>query len=277
MPVPEILGSGEVKPMPPRMPVLFVGHGSPMNGILDNGYTRSLADLGGRLPRPKAILVVSAHWMTRGTRVMSADASPLLYDFYGFPERLYHVAYPCGGCPEGAERVTSLLGERVVTRDDRRRLDHGAWTVLKHLYPEADIPTFQLSMDVSLPPRGHYDLAVGLSPLRDEGILILGSGNLVHNLAMADFDDMDADPYPWAARFDRLLAEKLSSGTHRELIDYGNLSSDSALAVPTNDHYLPMLYVLALQESGDSVSFVHEGIQNGSVSMRSFLVGKFPA
>ncbi|MBI5446804.1 MAG: 4,5-DOPA dioxygenase extradiol [Deltaproteobacteria bacterium] len=261
------------------MPVLFIGHGSPMNAVLDNPFTRSLAAWGRHLPRPTAILVVSAHWLTGGTFVSCTERPRTIHDFYGFPEELYAITYPSPGAPEEADFVTRAVGRARVGCDLDWGLDHGAWSVLRHLYPAADMPVFQLSLDYSFndwhpkPLQYHYDLAAELSELRRRGVLVVGSGNIVHNLSCIDFGSMDAKAYPWAVEFDQAVKECLVAGNHRDLIDFRRLGKSAALAVPTLDHYLPMIYVLALQEKGEPVAFAHEGIQNASISMRCFQVG----
>lgn len=260
------------------MPALFVGHGSPMNVVLDNAFTRSLAAWGARLPRPRAILVVSAHWLTDGTFVSCTERPHTIHDFYGFPEELYAVRYPSPGAPEEADLVTRMVGRAPVACDRDRGLDHGAWSVLRHLFPSADVPVFQLSLDYSFhdwhpkPLRYHYELAAELGALRRRGVLVVGSGNLVHNLGRIDWD-MDAEPYPWAVAFDERVKACLLSGDHDALLDLRSQGRDAELAVPTPDHYLPLAYVLALQEEGEAVTFTHEGIQNASISMRCFQVG----
>ncbi|MDW7711730.1 MAG: 4,5-DOPA dioxygenase extradiol [Deferrisomatales bacterium] len=262
-----------------KMPALFVGHGSPMNVVLDNPFTRSLREWGRRLPRPRAVLVVSAHWLTDGTFVSCTPRPRTIHDFYGFPEELYAVAYPSPGAPEEAEHLTRAVGRAPVACDDEWGLDHGAWSVLRHLFPGADVPVFQLSIDYSFndrhpkPVRYHYDLAKDLRPLRDRGVLVVGSGNIVHNLSAIDFRDMDAPPYPWALEFDERAGECLVADDHESLIDFGTLGPSAPLAVPTLDHYLPMIYALALREEGEPLTFAHEGMQNASISMRCFQLG----
>ena len=262
-----------------KMPLLFVGHGSPMNIILDNDYTRSLTAWGKRLPRPKAIMVVSAHWLTPGTFVTCMDRPRTIHDFYGFPEELYAIAYPSPGTPVEARFVTDLVRRVPVGCNHDWGLDHASWAVLKYLYPEADIPVFELSLDYSYnewhpkPLQYHYDLAAELAGLRRRGVLIIGSGNIVHNLSLIDFHDMDAEPLPWAVSFDKKVKRSLLDGNHRDLINYRNLGEGASLAVPTLDHYLPLLYVAALQEKDEQLTFTHEGFQNSSISMRCFQIG----
>lgn len=255
-----------------RMPALFIGHGSPMNIVLDNGFTRSLRDLGRTLPRPKAVLVVSAHWLTRGTFVSCASRPQQVYDFYGFPDALYEVQYPAPGSPADAESVVRRGAGFPVRCSRERGLDHAAWAVLTHMYPGADVPVLELSLDIFRPARDHHHFAKDLAQLRDEGMLIIGSGNIVHNLALMD-PAMDAGPFAWALRFDEAVKDALLSGDHIRLVEYDRALPDALLAVPTNDHYLPLLYVAALQQPGERITFTHESIQHGSVSMRCFLIG----
>ncbi|MDU4959337.1 MAG: 4,5-DOPA dioxygenase extradiol [Sporomusaceae bacterium] len=254
-----------------KMPVLFVGHGSPMNIIADNTYTRSLTALGESIPRPAAVLVVSAHWQTSGSCVTAADQPPTIYDFYGFPAELYRETYPCPGSAQQAEIVRQTAPE-LIAADPVRGIDHAGWAVLKFMYPQADIPVLQMSLDRSKSPRQHYDFARRLAELRQKGILIIGSGNIVHNLSRVNFASLYGETYPWAVAFDRIAGELLLAGEHDRLIDYENLP-DARLAVPTNEHYLPMLYALALQTGGDSLDFSCTDMQNGSISMRSFIIG----
>ena len=265
--------------MPRKMPVLFIGHGSPMNIILDNGFTRSLKLWGKRLPRPRAILVVSAHWLTAGTFVTCMDRPRTIHDFYGFPEELYAITYPSPGSPDEARFVTGTVRKARVQCNHDWGLDHASWAVLKHLYPGARIPVFELSLDYSLndwhpkPLQYHYDLGAELAGLRTRGVLIIGSGNIVHNLSLIDFRAMDAAPPAWAVEFDEQVKENLLGGNHRDLIEFRSMSKSAALAVPTLDHYLPMIYAIALQEKGEPLTFVHEGFQNSSISMRCFQIG----
>ncbi|MCE5300977.1 MAG: 4,5-DOPA dioxygenase extradiol [Spirochaetia bacterium] len=253
-----------------RMPVVFIGHGSPMNAISDNSYTGDMKTLSEKLPRPAAILCVSAHWLSTGTFVCCEKEPGIIYDFYGFPPELYAVKYPVKGAPLYAKKTLGLLDGYGI-KCGKRGIDHGTWTVLKHMYPKADIPVFQLSVDYSKPAQYHYDMAKSLAPLRDEGVLILGSGNMVHNLGNFARES-NAKPFEWAVEFDKKLKELLADKNHKELINYENLGGNAELAVPTNDHYLPMMYPLALAGK-EPITFVHESIQNGSVSMRSFAAG----
>jgi 4,5-DOPA dioxygenase extradiol len=256
------------------MPALFVGHGSPMNAIAENDFTRALSRQAALLPAsPKAILCISAHWETHGTRVTTLPAPRTIHDFRGFPDELFAVEYPAPGSPGLAARVQTLFEDGQVQGDERWGLDHGSWSLLKHMFPAADVPVVQLSLDRDLNPAQHYALARKLQPLRDEGVLILGSGNIVHSLPMIQWEE-DAAPYDWAVTFDAAIRDFLLARNHEGLTHYRELLGRSAeLAVPTEEHYLPLLYVAALQRDADPLSFFYEGMQNASISMRSLQVG----
>ena len=251
------------------MPVLFLGHGSPMNAIEDNAYRRSWQALGKRLRRPRSILCISAHWETRGVYVTGSEQPDTIHDFNGFPRALFDVRYPAPGSPDLAHRVADLLAPVRVHVDANRGLDHGAWGVLQPMFPEADIPIVQLSLSVLQPGAWHYDLARQLEPLRDEGVLVVASGNIVHNLRL--FKYKDEAPLDWALRFDEDVAEHIATGHHDGLLGYETLGSDALLAIPTPEHYLPLLYVLALQRDGDQASFFNDQVSS-SISMRSVLI-----
>lgn len=253
-----------------RIPAVFIGHGSPMNIILDNGFTRSLSALGKNIPRPEAILVISAHWMTEGSRVLCGAENRLIYDFMGFPEELYKYEYPAPGSPFLAEKIVSEL-IRFDVRCGKWGLDHGAWAVLKWMYPNADIPVIQLSLDYSLSTLDHYNLAKELTVLREQGVLIIGSGNIVHNLSMMDYH-MDAEPYKWAEEFDKSIKIALENRHQEKIIEYKDMGEIADLSVPTDEHYLPMIYALATQAEDEKVHFIHEGFQHASVSMRCFVI-----
>lgn len=254
------------------MPVLFLGHGSPMNAIEDNVHRRGWQALGKRLRRPKAILGISAHWETRGVYVSGAERPDTIHDFNGFPRALFDVRYPAPGSPELARRVAELLEPATrVHIDPARGLDHGAWGVLQPMFPEADIPVVQLSLSVLQPGAWHYDLARNLDPLRDEGVLVVASGNIVHNLRLFKYKDTEA--LDWAQRFDEDVAEHIATGHHDGLLGYETLGSDALLAIPTPEHYLPLLYALALQREGEPVEFLNERVMS-AVSMRSLLIGQ---
>jgi 4,5-DOPA dioxygenase extradiol len=261
------------------MPVLFIGHGSPMNMLSDNGFTRSLKSLGEDLPRPEAIMVISAHWLSAGTRFSCVKTPEMIYDFYGFPRELYRVVYGCPGSPEFARTARNALkGKSLAECDEEWGLDHAAYSPLRHMFPKADIPVFEMSLDYSFnnwspkPIAYHYELAKGLSELRRKGVLIIGSGNIVHNLAKIEYK-LEAKPYDWAAALDEQLKSYLAAGDHRYLINFPAMEKVGSLAAPTLDHYLPMIYAIALKEKGEALTFTYEGIQNASVSMRCFRIG----
>jgi len=255
------------------MPALFVGHGNPLNAIEETVYAAAWRQAAAAVPRPEAILCISAHWETEGTFVTAMEQPKTIHDFYGFPEELYRVEYPAPGSRGLAERVQQLVSSTAVRLDDGYSwgLDHGAWSVLRRMYPEADVPIVQLSLDRRQPARFHYDLGAELAALRSEGVLIVGSGNIVHNLRLLQWDA--AAPYPWAAAFDRQAAELIQAGEHDRLVAYQALGEAARLPIPTNEHYLPLLYTLALQQPGEAVSFFAEGLPLGSISMRSVRIG----
>jgi len=260
------------------MPVLFIGHGSPMNVIEKNEFTKSLRELGRSLPKPKAIMVISAHWLTGGTYVTCAATPKTIHDFYGFPEELYEIKYPAPGAPDYAKSVTESVKSVKVKCDGEWGLDHASWAILKHMYPGAEIPTFEMSLDYSFnewhpkPLLYHYKLASQLTELRKKGILIIGSGNIVHNLRLIDFEHTDAPPFEWAVEFDEKVKENLIRGNHKELLNCETIGKGASYAVPTLDHYLPLAYVIGMQQKGENVTFTHEGFQNSSISMRSFRI-----
>ncbi len=263
-----------------KMPALFIGHGSPLNVILDNEFTRSLKALGKRLPRPKAIMVVSAHWLTGGgTFVTCMERPGTIYDFYGFPHELYEMKYPCPGAPAEAKRAAGTVRKVSVKCDNDWGLDHASWAILKHIYPGADIPVFEMSLDYAFsewhpkPVEYYYDLAAELSELRSRGVLIIGSGNIVHNLGLIDFRNIEAKPFAWAKEFDEQVKESLLERNDEGLIRYENMGRASALAVPTLDHYLPMIYIVALCGKDDALTFIYEGFHYASISMRCFQIG----
>jgi 4,5-DOPA dioxygenase extradiol len=255
------------------MPALFIGHGNPMNAIEESIYAAAWREAAASIPRPRAILCISAHWETEGTCVTAMEKPKTIHDFYGFPDALYQVQYPAPGSRSLAERVRQLVSSTAVRPDDGYSwgLDHGAWSVLRRMYPAADIPTVQISLDRSQHPRFHYDLGRELHALRQEGVLIVGSGNMVHNLRLLQWNA--AGPHPWAAEFDRLAAELILAGEHDRLVAYPALGEAARLSIPTNEHYLPLLYILALQQAGEAVSFFAEGLTLGSISMRSVRIG----
>jgi 4,5-DOPA dioxygenase extradiol len=254
------------------MPAVFFGHGSPMNALERNRYSDAWRRLGAALPRPRAVLAISAHWLTRGTAVTAMPQPRTIHDFGGFPRELFAVQYPAPGDPALAVRVRELLAPTAVGLDDDWGLDHGTWSVLAHVFPDADVPVVQLSLDATLAPRAHYELATRLAALRAEGVLIVGSGNVVHNLGVMQWSE-DATPYDWAARFSGAARTAVLAGEHERLIDYDRLDREARRSVPTPEHYLPLLYVLAQQRPGEAVSLPVEGIEYGSIDMLSVVVG----
>jgi len=259
--------------MAETMPVIFIGHGNPMNALQHNAYTEGWAVLGAHLPRPKAVLAISAHWYIPKTAVTAMAAPPTIHDFGGFPRELYQVRYPAPGDPTLAGRVQALLAPLSVRRDLQWGLDHGTWAVLCHLFPQADVPVVQLSIDETQPAAFHYELGKHLAPLREEGVLILGSGNLVHNLHAYAWGRHDMNPYDWAIHFETRVRELLLTGDDGLLIDYEAIDPEAMLAVPTPDHYLPLLYIIALRHQGESLCFPVEGFDDGSVSMLTVRIG----
>jgi 4,5-DOPA dioxygenase extradiol len=253
--------------MSARVPTLFVGHGNPLNALADNEWTRAWAALGERRPRPRAILAVSAHWYVPGVAVTAMSAPRTIHDFGGFPHELYAVSYPAPGDAALAARVQELLEPLPVTADESWGLDHGTWSVLCHIYPRADVPVVQLSIDMQQAPRFHYQLGALLRPLRDEGILILGSGNVVHNLGAYSWGKHPQEPFDWALRFEAHVRQSLESRADPQLVDYGALGRDARLSVPTPEHYLPLLYVLGASHADEQPSFPVGGITGGSISM----------
>lgn len=260
----------------PLMPVLFVGHGSPMNGIELNAFSRKWQELGRAIPQPRAVICVSAHWLTRGTHITAMEKPPTIHDFGGFPEELYRVTYAAPGNPELAKETADLLREAHVGFDHDWGLDHGCWTVVRHMYPDANVPVLQLSIDYYQPPEYHYQLARELGALRRKGVLIIASGNMVHNLRMVAFDRINEPGYgyDWAHEMNRTFKRLISAQEHRMLIDYQSIGPAARLAIPTPDHYYPLLYSLGLQESGDSVEFFNDEAVGGSLTMTSVLISR---
>jgi 4,5-DOPA dioxygenase extradiol len=249
------------------MPIIFFGHGNPMNALLENEYSRGWAAIGAGLPRPKAVVAISAHWYIPATRVTAMLDPQTIHDFGGFPPELYRIQYPAPGDPKLAMRIRDLLSPLTVRPDESWGLDHGTWSVLCHVFPEADIPVVQLSIDKTQRADFHYQLGKRLSHLREEGVLIVGSGNLVHNLHAYAWGRRDVHPLDWAVRFEKKARALLLTQDDAPLIAYESLGHDAMLAAPTPDHYLPLLYVIALRQDGDQVRFPVEGFDGGSVSM----------
>lgn len=255
------------------MPAIFFGHGNPMNALAQNVWTEGWAAIGKEIPRPRAVLCVSAHWYLPATMVTAMPAPRTIHDFGGFPRQLYEIKYPVPGDPELARRVQSLLEPVPVRMDETWGLDHGTWSVLCHVFPEADVPVIQLSIDETQSAEFHYETAKRLTVLRDEGVLIVGSGNLVHNLHAYAWGRQEIEPFDWAVRFEARARELLLAAEHEPLIAYETLGRDAALSIPTPDHYLPLLYVIGQRREGEDVSFPVEGFDGGSVSMLTVRIG----
>lgn len=262
-------------PATERMPVLFIGHGSPMNGIEDNMFSRGWADLAKNIPLPKVVLVVSAHWFTKGTRITAMDFPKTIHDFGGFPRALYEVQYPASGHPVLAKETAEMIHSAHVELDHDWGLDHGTWTVVRHMYPEADIPVLQLSIDYTKNAQYHYDLAKELYELRNRGVLIIGSGNMVHNLRMVAWDKMNLDEYgyDWALQMNDKFKELIDNGSHDQLIHYEKLGREALLSIPTPEHYLPLIYALGLQKSNEAIKFFNDKPVGGSLTMTSVQIG----
>lgn len=257
------------------MPVLFVGHGSPMNGIEDNEFSRTWKQMAKEIPVPKAVLVISAHWLSRGTKITAMNFPQTIHDFGGFPKALHEVQYPAPGNPVLAKETANLIQSTKVELDHDWGLDHGAWTIVRHMYPKADIPVLQLSIDYTKGPQYHYDLAKELYALRKKGVLIMGSGNMVHNLRMVAWDKLNetAYGYDWALHMNSKFKELIGNGLHDQLIKYESLGKEALLAIPTPDHYWPLLYTLGLKGKQDNVSFFNDKAVGGSLTMTSVRLG----
>lgn len=258
-----------------KMPILFLGHGSPMNAIEENQFVEGFRKVGTTIPKPNAILCISAHWLTKGTKVTAMDLPPTIHDFGGFPKALFDVQYPAPGSPELAKETQQILNPIAVELDDSWGLDHGAWSVIKHLYPNADIPVIQMSIDYNQPMSYHFELANKLQSLREKGILIIGSGNIIHNLRMVDFANMDKDNYgyDWAIEVREKVNGYLLDGNYNPLIQYEKQSKAFQLAIPTPDHYIPLLYILGLQQKNEQLSLFNDKLVAGSLSMTSLKIG----
>lgn len=255
------------------LPTIFFGHGNPMNALASNGYTEAWHRIGQETRRPKAILSISAHWFVPETGVTISTSPKTIHDFGGFPPELYQVQYPAPGDAALARRVQKLLSPLEVKLDNSWGLDHGTWSVLKHVYPAADIPVVQLSIDETKPASFHFEVGKKLAPLRDEGVLIVGSGNLVHNLHTYAWGGHPRDPYDWAVRFEIAAKEMILAGDLKPLVNYETLGKDAVLSIPTPDHYLPLLYVLAAGQQGERIRFPVEGVDGGSISMLAVQIG----
>lgn len=257
------------------MPVLFIGHGSPMNGIENNAFSQQWAKTAGEINPPKAIIVISAHWLTNGTYITAMDRPKTIHDFGGFPDELFAVQYPAPGNPSLAQETKALIQSTNVGLDHDWGLDHGAWTVVRKMYPDASIPVLQLSIDYSKPAAYHYALAKELAALRKKGVLIIGSGNMIHNLRMVAWDKMDVPNYgfDWAIEMHELFRNKITAGDHQALINYETLSKSARLAIPTPDHYFPLMYILGLQGKNETPVFFNDQLVAGSLNMTSVKFG----
>jgi len=251
-----------------KMPALFIGHGSPMNGIEDNAFSQRWATMGKEIPTPRAVLVVSAHWLTRGTAITAMANPQTIHDFGGFPQALFDVQYPAPGHPKLAEETAALIKKTKVHLDHDWGLDHGSWSVVKNMYPDANIPVLQLSIDYNKSAQYHYDLATELAALRKKGVLIIGSGNMVHNLRILDWNKPDGG-YDWADEMNQTFKRLISENNHQALINFQDLGKAAALSIPTPDHYLPLLYTLGVKDKHDALSFFNDKTTMGSISMTS--------
>ncbi len=259
-----------------KMPVLFLGHGSPMNAIEENEFVAGFRTVGKSLPRPKAVLCVSAHWETRGTFVTAMEKPKTIHDFGGFPCELFEVQYPAPGSPELAQQTKGLVRKADVGLDQKWGLDHGAWSVIKHMYPAADVPVIEMSLDYYQTPQYHYDLARELKPLRERGVLIIGSGNMIHNLGLVAWDKLNSlYGYDWALEARSKMKDLILDGDHKSLINYRSLGKSFDLSIPTPEHYLPLLYALALKDEDESATLFNDEPVAGSLTMTSVLINKF--
>lgn len=260
-------------PQTDLMPTIFIGHGSPMNGIESNEFSQSWADLATNIPVPKAVLVVSAHWYTHGTFVTAMDFPSTIHDFGGFPQALFEAQYPAPGDPKLAAEIPELVHSANVGLDHDWGLDHGTWTVVKHMYPDANIPVLQLSIDYTKSPEQHYEIAKEIYALRKKGVLVIGSGNMVHNLRMISWEMINGGGYDWANEMNDKFKNLIANGDHKPLINYRNLGSDAMLAIPTPEHYLPLIYNLGLKNDKEQVTFFNDKAVGGSLTMTSVLIG----
>ena len=258
------------------MPVLFVGHGSPMNAIEDNVFTRRWTAIGKEVPKPKAVLCISAHWLSNGTMVTAMNKPQTIHDFGGFPKALFEVQYPAPGNPDLANEVVKLVKKTNMGLNHDWGLDHGTWSIVKNMYPMADIPVLQMSIDYAQPMQYHYDLAKELASLRKKGVLIIGSGNMVHNLGLVAWDKLNEDNYgyDWAIEMNTKFKQLIAEHRHADLIDYQKIGKAAQLAIPSPDHYIPLLYALALQEPQDEVSFFNDKLVGGSLNMTSVSISR---
>lgn len=259
-----------------KLPVLFVGHGSPMNAIEDNIFSQRWKQMGKEITKPKAVLCISAHWLTSGTRITAMPNPKTIHDFGGFPQSLFDVQYPAPGDPELAKNASTLVHKTSVQLDHEWGLDHGTWSVVKNMYPDANIPVLQLSIDYNKPAQYHYELAKELAALRKKGVLIIGSGNMVHNLGMIAWDKMNEPDYgyDWAIELNEKFKKAIEDGNHQALINYQSFGSSALKAIPTPDHYFPLLYTLALKDRNEKTSFFNDKVTMGSITMTSVKIEK---
>jgi 4,5-DOPA dioxygenase extradiol len=256
-----------------KMPVLFIGHGHPMNAILDNNFTQSLTKLGKSIEKPNAVLVISAHWETVGTFVSTNPFPRTIYDFGNFDKKLFDIKYEPKGHPELAKELIKTVETVKIKEDNSMGLDHGAWTVLKFIFPKADVPVFEMSMDYSKEPEFHYSLGKELAKLRKKGVMIICSGNIVHNLNILDWNNINAKPFDWNVEFDNLVKKNIDNRTFNPLVNFQNLGKAAKLSIPTTDHYYPMLYSLGMVQKDEPIKHIYEGYQYGGISMRCFKIG----
>ncbi len=252
-----------------KMPVVFVGHGSPMNAIEDNQYTRNWREMAKKIPKPESIISISAHWYTKGTKILNEENPKTIYDMYGFPKQLYEISYSAPGNPKLAENAKKLITKPSVF-DNSWGIDHGTWSVLVHMYPEMDIPVFQISIDAAAPPEVHYQIGKELKSLRHQGVLIFGTGNIVHNLRLVDWERND-NGFNWAYEFDDFIQENIENGNHENVFNYLSLGENAKLSVPTPDHFYPILYILGASDKEDKISISNKSCMMGSLSMTSYL------
>ncbi len=252
-----------------KMPMVFVGHGSPMNAIEDNQYTRNWREIAKKIPRPESIISISAHWYTKGTKIFNEENPKTIYDMYGFPKELYEISYNAPGNPKLAENAKRLI-TKPSSFDNSWGIDHGTWSVLVHMYPERDIPIFQISIDAAAPPEVHYQIGKELKSLRQQGVLIFGTGNIVHNLRLIDWE-RNGNGFNWAYEFDDFIQENIENGNHEKVINYLSLGENAKLSVPTPDHFYPILYILGASDKEDKISISNKSCMMGSLSMTSYL------
>ena len=256
------------------MPIIFVGHGSPMNAIEDNSFTKNFHKVVSGIPKPKAIICISAHWVTKGIKITAMDNPKTIHDFYGFPKELYDIEYPAMGDVSLANRIKKLFSPVVASLDKEWGLDHGTWTVLRHMYPMADIPVVQISLNYDFSTKEHFDVVKKISTLRDEGVLVIGSGNIIHNLSEIDFNNIDTPNYgyDWAKRVHKIMNQSILSGDYSKLFDYQKEGNDFNLAIPTPEHFWPLIYILGLKETSEKIEIFSDTLISGSLSMTSIKI-----